>query len=60
MDFFNSLTLDLKMLVVAIAALSVAWQVAEQGRKIDVAHRVLLTVIARSPEAVEAALAEAS
>jgi putative transcriptional regulator len=31
----------------------------EQGRKIDVAHRVLLTVIAKSPEVVEAALAEA-
>ena len=32
----------------------------EQGRKIDVAHRVLLTVIAKSPDVVEAALAEAS
>jgi putative transcriptional regulator len=31
----------------------------EQGRKIDVAHRVLLTVIAKSPELVEAVLAEA-
>lgn len=31
----------------------------EQGRKIDVAHRVLLKVIAKSPEAVEAAIAEA-
>ena len=29
----------------------------EQGRKIDAAHRVLLTVIERAPEAVEAALA---
>lgn len=29
----------------------------EQGRKIDAAHRVLLTVIEKSPEAVEAALA---
>ena len=31
----------------------------EQGRKIDVAHRVLLKVIAKSPDVVEAALAEA-
>ena len=30
----------------------------EQGRKIDVAHRVLLTVIAKSPDVVEAALTE--
>lgn len=32
----------------------------EQGRKIDAAHRVLLTVIAASPEVVEAALAASS
>ncbi len=32
----------------------------EQGRKIDVAHRVLLTVIAKYPDLVQAALAEAS
>ena len=32
----------------------------EQGRKIDVAHRVLLTVIAKCPDLVEAALTEAS
>jgi putative transcriptional regulator len=31
----------------------------EQGRKIDVAHRVLLMVIAKSPDVVEAALTEA-
>lgn len=30
----------------------------EQGRRLDVAHRVLLTVIARSPDLVEAALAQ--
>jgi hypothetical protein len=30
----------------------------EQGRRIDVAHRVLLTIIARSPDLVEAALAQ--
>ena len=30
----------------------------EQGRKIDAAHRVLLKVLATSPEAVEAALSE--
>lgn len=28
----------------------------EQGRKVDAAHRVLLMVLERSPEAVEAAL----
>jgi putative transcriptional regulator len=31
----------------------------EKGRKIDAAHRVLLKVLAKSPEAVEAALSEA-
>ena len=30
----------------------------EHGRQIDVAHRVLLTVIAKSPDVVEAALTE--
>jgi putative transcriptional regulator len=29
----------------------------EQGRKLDVAHRILLTVIAKDPAAVERALA---
>ena len=32
----------------------------EQGRKLDVAGRILLTVIEQNPEAVEQALAQAS
>jgi putative transcriptional regulator len=32
----------------------------EQGRKLDVAGRILLTVIERNPDAVEKAVAEAA